>query len=134
MTPRNLLITILLFSLVVVGLGSATLSMASQYGTTYDDSWSATYNKINNITTDMNTAETQLQASGASPVGFLEYISTGAWQSLKLIANSGSLVKVMAEDTGNRYNIPPLYINVLLAIVSVTIIFGIISAVFRRTT
>ena len=108
-------------------------SMAGSYGVPYSDN-SSLYNKMNEVTQTTNIMQSSLSSSGASPIGFLEYISTGAWQSLKLIINSGGNIKTVVEQIGNDYNIPSFFIYGLLAIVSITIIFGIISSIFRKKT
>jgi len=131
--PRDILISIILFSMFVVGGFFILGSMAGSYGVPYSDN-SSLYNKMNEVTQTTNIMQSSLSSSGASPIGFLEYISTGAWQSLKLIINSGGNIKTVVEQIGNDYNIPSFFIYGLLAIVSITIIFGIISSIFRKKT
>lgn len=130
-TPRTLLIAIVLFSLFMVASVAVMADLTTKYGQNNDQTYVNNYNQINSIATDMNTAQADLQASGATPVGFLEYISTGGIQTLKLMFNSGTLIKSITEDVGNRYNIPPIFISALMAIVVITVVWMIISAIFR---
>lgn len=134
MIPRDILISVILVSMFVVGAGLFLGDMGSRYAVQYDNNWSNTYNAVNNISSDLNTQRNSLQATGASPVGFLEYISTGAWQALTMLFNSSYLIKAMVEDFGNRLNIPTIFIGGFLAIVTIGIVFALISAIFRRKT
>jgi len=131
--PRDLLINLVMFSMFVVGAFIIYGGMASDYGVPYSDN-SSVYNKIADVSGNVNIMQSSISSSGASPVGFLEYISTGAWQSLKLIINSGGLISAMATQVGNDYNIPPVFILGFITIMSIVIIFGIISAIFRKRT
>jgi len=131
MIPRDILISIIMFSVFVVGAFLIVGSMFGSYGVPYSDN-STIYNKISEVTATTNIMQDSLSSSGASPVGFLEYISTGAWQSLKLLINSGAIIKAVIESIGNEYNIPSVFILGFMAVVSITILFGIISAIFRK--
>ena len=106
-------------------------SMYGTYGVPYSDN-STIYNKIGSITESTNQMQSSLKSSGASPIGFLEYISSGAWSSLILFINSGAVISEVITQIGNDYNIPPIFIMSFMAITSITIIFGIISAIFRK--
>jgi len=131
--PRDVLISIVMFSVFVVGAFLVVGSMFGSYGIPYTDN-STVYNKVSAITDDVNIMQDSLSSSGASPVGFLEYISTGAWQSLKMLINSGAIIKTIVETIGNEYNIPSIFVMGFLAITTIIILFGIISAVFRKKT
>jgi len=129
--PRDILINLVLFSVFVVGAFIVVGGMSSDYGVPYSDN-SSLYNKIADVSDNVNIMQSSISSSGASPVGFLEYISTGAWQSLKLIINSGGIISSMATQIGNDYNIPSVFIFGFVTIMSIVIIFGICSAIFRK--
>ena len=131
MQGKDILISIILFSVFIAGAFLSVGYSYGVYGTTYTDD-TATYNKINAVTADVNSMQDKLSSSGASPVGFLEYISTGAWQSLKLVMNSGILIKGITESIGTQFGIPTIFISAFLSIAMIIIIFAILSAVFRR--
>ena len=132
MQGRDILISLILFSVFIAGAFITVGQVYGIYGTSYSDN-TATYNQINNVTADVNSMQDKLSSSGASPVGFLEYISTGAWQSLKLIMNSGILIKTVTEAVGNEFNIPTIFVSAFLSIVVIVIVFSILAAVFRRS-
>ena len=131
MLPRDVLISIVIFGMCMSGVFLMIGSWAGTYDRPYTDN-STVYTKISDITTNTNAMQDSLKASGASPVGFLEYISTGAWSSLVLFLNSGGLIGSVVTQVGADYNIPSIYILSFMAIVSITIIFGVISAIFRK--
>ena len=131
MLPRDVLISIIIFGMFMSGAFIILGGLYGSYGTPYTDN-SSIYNKITSITNNTNQMQDSLKASGASPVGFLEYISSGAWSSLILFINSGSIIAGVITSIGNDYNIPPVFILSFIAIVSITIIFGVISAIFRK--
>ena len=133
MLPRDILISIIIFGMFVGGAFLIVSDMYGSYGIPYSDN-STLYNKIADVNKDTQIMQDSLSSSGASPVGFLEYISTGAWQSLKLVINSGGIISSVVTQFGNDYNIPPIFILAFISIVSITIIFGIISAIFRKKT
>lgn len=131
MKPSTILIAVVIFSTFVVASSLMMADLANKYSTPFDSSWNGTYNQVNSVATDMQSAQGAISASGASPTGFLDLISNGAYQTVKLTMNSGSLIKAMVEDAGNRYNIPPIFLASFIAIVTIVIVFGIASAVFR---
>lgn len=131
MNLRSIVISIVLFSTFIVASSLMMSDLSTKYSTPYDGSWNGTYDKVNEISEDMNTAQASLSASGTSPVGFIDFISTGAYQTAKITLNSGSLIKTMSEDFANRYNIPPIFVNSFITICLITLIFGIASAIFR---
>jgi len=129
--PREWPISIVLFSMMIVG---AFFMMSNVYGN-YDVTpldMPDSFDKIAEINEQASAMQTKLEASGASPIGFLEYISTGAWQSLKLITNTIPLTAGIVEETGQQFGVPRFFIFGFLTLVTISIVFGIISAVFRR--
>lgn len=131
--PRDILINLVMFGMFIGGAFIIVGGMFGSYGTTYVDN-STLYNKIADVSDDVQIMTNSVSSSGASPVGFLEYISTGAWQSLKLIINSGSIIASVVEAIGTEYGIPSVFIFGFITIVSITIIMGIVSAIFRKKT
>ena len=106
-------------------------NLYGNYGTTPLDMPSS-FDKVADINEQASAMQEKLEASGASPVGFLEYISTGAWQSLKLITNTIPLTAGIVEETGQQFGVPRFFIFGSLTLITISIVFGIISAVFRR--
>jgi hypothetical protein len=131
MLPRDILISIIIFGMFITGAFLILGTMYNSYGTPYTDT-SSTYNKVGEITAQTTQMQENIKSSGASPIGFLEYISSGAWSSLVLLFNSGSIISSMATAIGNDYNIPPIYIMSFMGIVMISIVFGVISAIFRK--
>jgi len=131
MLPRDVLISIIIFGMFMSGAFLILGGIYTDYGTSYNDT-SGNYDRITEITDNTNQMQDSLKSSGASPIGFLEYISAGAWSSLILFINSGSIIGSVITGIGIDYNIPPIYIMSFLAIVSITIIYGVISAIFRK--
>jgi hypothetical protein len=134
MILKNILITTILISVVIVGLSAVTFEMASGYGTTYDSSWNNTYNVINDVSTNLNDSNNKINAEGIQSTSFWEYFSNGAWSSIMSFKNTASLGKAMLTDVQTRYNIPTLYISAGVTIISITILFSLLSVIFRRTT
>ena len=131
MLPRDVLISVIIFGMFMAGAFLILGNMSNSYGVPFSDNTSV-YNKVGEITASTTAMQTSLKSSGASPIGFLEYISSGAWSSLILFMNSGAIIGSVVTGIGNDYNIPPIFILSFIAIVSITIIFGIISSIFRK--
>ena len=107
--PRDVLISLVIFGMFMTGFFIIIGSMYGSYGTPYNDT-SSNYNQISQITALTNATQASLKSSGASPIGFLEYISSGAWSSLILFINSGPIIASIVTGIGNDYNIPPVFI------------------------
>lgn len=131
MIPRDILVSLILFSVFIVATAGLIGSVYPLYGAS-NVSMSNTYNTVTDVSNDLNTMQSKVEASGASPVGFLEYISTGAWQALKLTTNSIGIFKAIIEDIGNEFGVPPIFIVGFIAIFTIIVIFTIISAIFRN--
>jgi len=131
MQGKDILISIVLFSVFIAGAFLVVGTTYGIYGTAYSND-TAAYNQINSVTNDINNMSNKLSSSGASPIGFLEYISTGAWESLKMIMNAGNIIKVMTESVATTFNVPTIFVSAFLTIAMIVIIFAILAAVFRR--
>lgn len=131
MIPRDILISMILFSMFIVATAAVIGSIYPYYGSSAVN-MSSSYNQVNSITSDLETMQSKIEASEASPVGFLEYISAGAWAALKLTTNSISLFKAIVEDIGAEFGIPTIFIYGFIGIFTIIIIFSIISAIFRN--
>jgi len=131
MLLKDILISIVLFSLFITAAYIVVGTLYGSYGTTYTD-MSNTFSKLNDTVSDVNTMQAKMEGSSVSVVGFLEYISTGAWESIKLVFNSGSIIKSVADDTAGQFNIPIIFVDAFIAVLMITIIFGVLGAVFRR--
>jgi len=128
--PRDVIISMILFSMFIVATAGIIGSIYPSYGAS-NVTMSATYNQADKITTDLQTMQNQVEASGASPVGFLEYISTGAWVALKLTTNSIGYFTAIVTDVGAEFGVPTIFVYGFIAIFTVVVIFGILSAIFR---
>jgi len=133
MLPRDILISLVIFGMFMGGAFLILGSMYSSYGIPYNDT-SATYNRISTITAQTDTMKSSIENSGTSVIGDILLFPKGVWESIKLTLNSGLIIKDVSEDIGNDYNIPSIYINAFLAIATITILFGIISAIMRKKT
>jgi len=131
MLPRDILISLVIFGMFMSGAFLILGSMYSSYGIPYNDT-SATYNRISTITAQTDTMKSSIENSGTSVIGDILLFPKGVWESIKLTLNSGLIIKDVSEDVGNDYNVPPIYINAFLAIATIMIIFGIVSAIVRK--
>jgi hypothetical protein len=107
-------------------------TMYGSYGIPYSVNSSA-YNQISAISADTGVMQNSLTNSGApSSVGFLEYIVTGGWSSLLLLFHSGTFVSNIVYSISADYGVPSIFSFGLITIVSITILFAIISIIFRK--
>ena len=131
MRPRDILIGIILFSMFIGG-AFLILGEMNAYGTQSVD-MPKTFNQINNTMNDVNQMQSKMSGSGISVVGYLEYISGGAWESLKLMFNSAGYINAIISDLSDIVGVPTFFVGAIITIISITVIFGILSAIFRRS-
>lgn len=131
MLPRDIIISIVLFSMFIGAMFLITGDMFNSYGVpkTYN---STVYNKIADVSTQTDTMKSSIENSGTSVIGDILLFPKGVWESIKLTISSGSIIGSTAEEAANEYNIPTIFIGGFVVIVMVTIIFGIISAIVRK--
>ena len=129
MKATNLLISLVLFSMFIVGAFSLVGEIYPFYtsATNYTDS-NSTYNVINNITSDINIMQNQTTDSSSSDFGF----ALGAWQAVKLLWHAPPLVSSITNGIATEFGIPNIFIYGFLTIIGITIAFIVIGAVFRR--
>jgi len=131
--PRDILICIVLFGMFIGGAFLIVGGMFGSYGIPYSDN-SSVYNKVAEIYSSTDSMKNSISNSGVSTIGDVLLFPKGVWESIKLVINSGSIITGMVEAIGNDYNIPPIFIFGFITIVTITIIFGIISSIMRKKT
>lgn len=129
---RNLLITLLLFSAVIIGISNFSADLAKKYGVTIQDvSGMSSIEKIQNETKDLEQTLRSSQITGT----FLDVpltVLSGAYQVFKLILVSFTEIWSGFMHSVARYLfLPEWFISVVIAVVAITIIFEIISVISK---
>ena len=133
MLPRDILLSIVVFSAFMTGAFYIAGGMFHDYGIPYSDN-SSLYNKLDSMSSQTTTMKTSLENSGTSVVGDILLFPRGVWESIKLTFSAGDIIKTIVEQIGNDYNIPSFLIYAFMTMLIITIVFGILSAVMRKKT
>jgi len=127
-----MLIALLIFGAVMIGVSNFTGDLAKKYNTSIDDLSSlAPIQKIQNQTETLDETIQNSKITGT----FLDVpftIVSGIYQALKLVSTSLFSIWDMFTNTIASYlSIPRKYIDIIMAIISVSILFEIISIVMK---
>lgn len=138
MLLRSFLIGLIIFSMAIASSAIFIGDLNSAYGTNMNTSFNGTYNKINDISADANTMVNKVDGSTGIETAGAELFFTGTWSTIKLIFNSFDLVAGddgMIETTSKEFlpdNRFSWFAPALVAMISITIVFVILSSLMRR--
>lgn len=133
-TLRQLLIGIVLVSLIAWAFGS----LISNYNEAYDvemtgTKFNQTLNKMSNIRSSSEELKGNLSESSMTPTDFMSFTVTGAW---KVIISMISIPKDIFMDStmaiAEMTYLPMELVAAVITILTITIMFIIASAIFKR--
>lgn len=136
MSIQELFMLLLIFSAVVVGLSMFTSSVFLTYHIQSNFSISQ-LNKTTEISTTIQSVTSAIQGSGTTTIADLPLIMvTGGYAILKLFITIPNLVWGLFTDFGLLISQVigfdlTFFIGVVLSMVTVTVIFAILSAIFH---
>lgn len=132
------IISILLFSVVVVAGLTAVANVADNYGemgievdvdTTQDDA----FNKVSSI--NEQTQDISDSVSGTD-VGTDDASSTflgGAWSAVQIIATSFGAVSDIVKEIADLFMIPPLFVTFFITAIVLSVLITAIFMIFKFT-
>jgi len=125
-TLQNILLTIGIFSLVVLGVMNFTGDIASRYSVSYTDL--SYMNKTQQLNSKMIAIQETLNKTDVTAVQKVDAFFTGGYQVLMLIPESLNIFSTILFESGSILGLPFWVIPGVLAIITIVLIFGIISA------
>lgn len=132
---QTFVVTFVLFMGIMVTFGTIAVSMSNSYmpmtGDTVDDSFTNTYNKLDDIeTSTQELKEKVVDTDTGTSDSSAEFLGD-ALNSLKLIGKSLSSVVVMFEDVATTIGMPSIWFRVLSAVVIIMLFTVVIFMIFR---
>lgn len=140
MQISNFVISLVIVSAILGGLGLLLGNLVSEYGTpnSYNESDVAIYNQMNrlNVTTQQlkpGVLEGESEArTGIESLDLVGGFLANAVASLKIAAESLETFKVMIYAGTTRVGIPPIFVTMTIVIVTLAFIFAIVSAMVKK--
>lgn len=138
---RDYIIGLCIFTLVIVGgvamLGSLSGDRPELYsgadGTRYE-AFNKTFNKQNALTGQVDKLEADITDADTDwgIFGVLNALINTAWNSLSLILSSFSFMDGAINGLTTFFGVPAWIPLIILAIITIIIIFAILEAIFQR--
>lgn len=136
MNLRDLIFAILFFSLAIALSAAIMIGIGSEYPDldygTAEDNFSQNLNQIEAITLKIQDMNSSLRSVDISPATAIHSMSIGVWSIMLITMNSVGIIDVMLQGIAITLGIPPWIVSIILTIISVSIIFAIIAAIFWR--
>jgi hypothetical protein len=136
MLPRNWIILGVFISFIFIITGTLIGSWSPIYfqnDTTQD--FGTTYNYISNLSTATAPLEGYLQSDKKTfSLGFLDFVIQGSYNVIVAIMSVPKIFLGIIGDFGSMYGIPKVYIDGVLILITISLVFGIIGTIFRRKT
>lgn len=135
--PTIILISIILFSMIILGSTLFLGGLTQEYGVTADMQNFTTMNKINQTLDIANEMTSRVQGEESVSTQEENFLSLSygfiwsAGQALKMVFNVGGIFKAMIIDLSNYIGLPTWFVSGLLAIISIIILASIVTAITR---
>lgn len=126
---RTLIILLLLFSLVVIGFSGFVGELATNYDANYTDL--SYLNKTSQVQERVSVIQEALDTSDVSAIERIQSFFSGGYSVLMLIPQSLDIFTTVVKETGQVLGLPPFVIPIVLTVITVIIVFGIISALLK---
>ena len=135
----NYLIGIVLFCFIIVG-GVSVMGMFRAEDATYGGDHYSEFNRSFNVMEDISTEVTDLQTGIESTedqdfgtFGVLNALISKSWQSLRLFVSSFSFMNSAFAGASTVFGVPVWIPTLAGLIITIVIIFSILSAIFQRS-
>lgn len=135
---RHYLIGIIVFTLVIVG-GVSMIGIFRESNPSFGDTdkytqFNRTFNKMDDITTQVNNLENTIENEEPEwgVFGVLNALISSGWNTLKLMFNSLDFMDDAFEGVSSFFGVPAWIPALVSLIVTIIIAFVIYSAIFQR--
>jgi len=131
MKLSTFVVGVLMLAVVVVGLSTIVADGADTMNVTVDTAFNSTYDKINDISDDVNSTSSRLQGGSIDTADALFTLSVSAWQGAKIVFNSFDIFGSILTAIATELNVPRWLLTAIISMVLITLTFLLISLVFR---
>lgn len=136
--PRQYIIGILIFSMFIVG-GVSLMSNLFEKDPTFGDQdkfnqFNDTFNIMGDVSIRVNDLESSVVSVDTDPGlwGTLSALTLGVWNSLGLLFSSFGFMDTVFNGFESIFGIPGWVGSTIIAIITVMLVFSIISAILQR--
>lgn len=135
MKASNVIIGLIFVSLIVLSAAMIMKDYENDYGVDMDtERFNATYNKMSDVQEKTEGMKDAVESTDVSTLEAASFFISGAWSVLTLVLQSIPLINSMLLSFAMDYGIPPWFMYGITTAIMATIIFVIISIIFRRET
>lgn len=132
MELKSVIIGIVLVSMIVLGFSAFMGDIKKNYDLTIDDSgFTNTYNKLDQMNNQTSDMQNLIEGSNIESENAIYTMSKGAWSAMKMTFESFQIFGAMVNDFANTIGLPVWVVTGIMTIFIVTLVFIIISAIFR---
>ena len=138
MTPSSYIIGIIVFTMFIMG-GMAMMNEFQKKDATFVDTekytqFNSTFNRMNDVTTNVNTLQSGVTGvnNDYGAFGVLSSLIAAGWNSLILIFTSFGFMGTVFGGLSTFFGIPTWVVTLVLALISVSLVFAIFSAIFQK--
>jgi len=128
---QHYLIGLFIITAIVLGTTGFIAELQLNTGTQVNASYNATYDKLNQTLQIANQTSSQLEDESISSTALQAGLLSG-YPILKIIFNSYGTMIALIHDVAVDLSLPPWIPVLILGIVSITLIFALINALFNR--
>ena len=132
--PSTYIMGIIIFTMLTVS-GVAMFSILTDNNpnmVTGDiEQFNNTFNVYNDVINQTNTIADQLEQADSDPTGISALVS-GSWQTLRLLGSSLNFMHEAIKGMSGMFGIPVFVPYLIIAMVTVMLVFAIWGAVFQR--
>lgn len=136
--PRQYIIGILIFSMFIVG-GTSLMSNFFEKDPTFGDKdkfsqFNDTFNIMDDVSDRVDALESSVVSVDTDPGlwGTLSALTLGVWNSLGLLFSSFGFMDTVFNGFESIFGIPGWVGGTIIAIITVMLVFSIISAILQR--
>lgn len=136
---RDFAIVVVVFSLVTASFVMLIGGIENAYGDTINenlawknDSFNATFNKMDAMYNETGRMANKTQEEGLEGVGIAETLAGGTWDVIVMVWKSFGYVGTFVTDASEVLGLPPWFVTGVIAIITITMVFTIISLFTRR--
>lgn len=136
--PRQYIIGILIFSMFITG-GMSLMSSFFEHDATFGDQdkynqFNDTFNIMDDVSDRVNDLESSVVSVDTDPGlwGTLSALTLGVWNSLQLLFSSFGFMDTVFNGFESIFGIPGWIGTMIIAIITVVLVFSIISAILQR--
>jgi len=133
MLARNWIVIAVMISFIFISAGTWINQWDGIYYENDTTENFTSYNYLDRIAIETDSLESSLQSENkASNIGFLDFVINGGYNILITIMGIPTMLLGLVYYAGAEMGIPDSYVTGFIILMTSALVFGIVSAIFRR--